>query len=75
MREKISKDVKIPKTNSKMISAEFSFGIIGVWGYHMKSGGDNWDWKFVSTSSKGSIFGHYKDNILAYDMLYVHKLR
>ena len=40
---------------------EFSFGIISVYGEHMKPGGYYSDWKFVSTSSKGLRLGSYND--------------
>ena len=50
-----------------MRPAQF-FSIIGVWGDHMKAGVYDSYWKLVSISSKSSKLGHYKVNILTYDI-------
>ena len=69
--EKISKDGKTAKTKKKRISAEFYFSVIGVWGEHKNPGGDNSDWKLVSTSSINPRLSYYKGIISASDMLCV----
>ena len=52
---KISKDGNNEFDKNKRRQAEFNFSIIGVWGEHMKPGGDDSDYDFVPTSSNMSI--------------------
>ena len=60
---------------NKRRSVEFSFSLIGVWGYPRKPGGDDSDWKFVPISSKEKISGNFKGIILAYDKLCGQKVK